>query len=85
MKLLFTNDWLRRKILSDPDDEPSAGGEPEPIDWKAAYVEALRQRDALTADAERYRYLRGLNGDALDLAVDLARTRRPAPAQEGER
>lgn len=28
------------------------------IDWKASYEEALRQRDALTADAERYRFLR---------------------------
>lgn len=28
------------------------------IDWKAPYEEALRQRDALTADAERYRFLR---------------------------
>lgn len=26
MKLLFTNDWLRRKFASDPDEEPAAGG-----------------------------------------------------------
>lgn len=26
MKLLFDNDWLRSKIESDPDDEPTAGG-----------------------------------------------------------
>lgn len=26
MKLLFTNDWLRRHATSDPDDEPTAGG-----------------------------------------------------------
>jgi HTH-type transcriptional regulator, competence development regulator len=26
MKLLFTNDWLRRKFASDPDEEPTAGG-----------------------------------------------------------
>jgi len=25
MKLLFSNDWLRRKILTDPDDDPEAG------------------------------------------------------------
>lgn len=25
MKLLFTNEWLRRKIASDPDNEPEAG------------------------------------------------------------
>lgn len=30
----------------------------ETIDWKTAYEEALRQRDALTADANRYRFLR---------------------------
>jgi hypothetical protein len=30
----------------------------ESIDWKAAYTEALRQRDALQADASRYRFLR---------------------------
>ena len=27
MKLLFTNESLRRKIASDLDDEPTAGGE----------------------------------------------------------
>lgn len=32
--------------------------EEEVIDWKASYEEALRQRDALTADAARYRFLR---------------------------
>lgn len=26
MKLLFTNEWLRRHAASDPDDEPTAGG-----------------------------------------------------------
>jgi len=30
----------------------------EQIDWKAAYVEAIRQRDALQTDANRYRWLR---------------------------
>jgi hypothetical protein len=30
----------------------------EPINWKAAFEAALRQRDALIADADRYRFLR---------------------------
>lgn len=25
MRLLFTNDWLRRKLAADPDDDPQAG------------------------------------------------------------
>lgn len=28
------------------------------IDWPAAYAETIRQRDALQADANRYRWLR---------------------------
>lgn len=30
----------------------------EVIDWKVAYGEVLRQRDALQADANRYRWMR---------------------------
>lgn len=44
----------RRQGKLPPDETPA---EP-PIDWKAAYVEAIRQRDALQTDANRYRWLR---------------------------
>lgn len=30
MKLLFSNDWLRKTIPTDPDDEPEAGGTIDP-------------------------------------------------------
>lgn len=40
MELLMTNDGLRRKIATDPDDEPTAGGPPSREDQLA---QALRE------------------------------------------
>jgi hypothetical protein len=48
-----------RKIKITEHMWPCSPVEPTPlIDWKTSYEEALRQRDALTADAARYRFLR---------------------------
>ena len=35
MKLLFSNDWLRKTIPTDPDDEPEAGGTIDPSVYEA--------------------------------------------------
>lgn len=48
MKLLFSKDGLRRKIMSDPDDEPTAGNMPlDPVrealcNLMAAYERRVR-------------------------------------------
>jgi transcriptional regulator with XRE-family HTH domain len=39
MKLLFTPEGLRRKIATDPEDEPTAGGFPEPAVEQALAAE----------------------------------------------
>lgn len=43
-----------RTLSSDPNHIPTA----EEVDWQSAYAAAVRQRDALIADADRYRFLR---------------------------
>lgn len=41
MKLLFSNEALRAKIASDPDDEPVAGGTPDPVDLLRLRLQAM--------------------------------------------
>lgn len=44
MKLHFDNDWLRQKIATDPDFEPSAGA---PRYEVSAYSEATNRREVI--------------------------------------
>jgi hypothetical protein len=41
MKLLGSNEALRAKIASDPDDEPMAGAFPDPIDLLRVRLQAM--------------------------------------------
>lgn len=47
MKLLFTNDWLREKIPSDPDHEPLAGGFPESEVEDGGRTAVMRERNVV--------------------------------------
>src|SRR5262245_48215720 len=49
MKLLFTNDWLRRRLASDPDEEPTAGGPSDgnPASAPAENVAVMGERNVV--------------------------------------
>ena len=41
MKLLFTNEGLRAKVSTDPNNEPMAGGIPDPVDLLRVRLQAM--------------------------------------------
>ena len=48
MKLLFTNEGLRKRIAIDPDDEPTAGGLPPAVhDAESASVAVMSERNVV--------------------------------------
>ncbi|MDP9009873.1 MAG: helix-turn-helix domain-containing protein [Pseudomonadota bacterium] len=50
MESKYTNDWLRRKIASDPDDDPEAGPMVIPVTSGARHVSARPESFAVAGD-----------------------------------
>lgn len=82
MKLHFTNDWLEKKILSDPDTEPTAGGadeaapelanaEPEKVVALGSRT-AVQMRSGLAVLVRKLRQRDGLSISALAQRADVS-------------